>query len=76
MKRSLSIVFAAAILAAATAFAGKAHSSAKSETVWLLNDNNKVTGFQSDIKVIYCSGPNDVQCAVNLSNPFNVIYKP
>ena len=72
MKKTLSITFLAAVLAAGTAFAGKLHST----TQWLLNDDSIVTGLASDIKGVYCAGANNVQCAIQIDKPTNLIRRP
>jgi hypothetical protein len=72
MKKTFSITFLAAVLAAGSAFAGKFESS----TEWRLNDFSSVVGLQSDIKATYCAGGNNVQCAVMVAAPFTLIRKP
>jgi hypothetical protein len=72
MKKTFSITFLAAILAAGSAFAGNSDAG----TQWMLNDFSIVTGLQSDIKTIYCAGANNVQCAVMVEAPYTLIRKP
>lgn len=72
MKKTLSITFAAALLAAGTAFAGKLNVA----TEWLLNDDTIVTGTASQIKNSFCTGANTVQCAVQIDQPTNLIKRP
>jgi hypothetical protein len=74
MKKTLSLVFVACLLAAGAAVAGK--MKAASTTQWVLNDNTIVQGSATDIKILYCTGANDVQCAVQLDKPTNVVYRP
>ena len=73
MKKTLSITFIAAVVAVGSAFAGKLKEA---DIQWMLNDNTIVTGDKSFIKLIYCSGANDVQCAIDINNGFNIIYRP
>ena len=71
MKKTLSITFIAAVLAVGSAFAQKARV-----TTWMLWEGTFVTGLASDIKIQYCNGDNVMQCAVDVNNGFNVIYRP
>jgi hypothetical protein len=72
MKKMLSITFLAAVMAAGTAFAGKLTRA----TEWMLNDNSYVYGVQSDIKLIYCGGANNIQCAIMTSQPYILVLRP
>jgi len=72
MKKMLSITFLAALLAVGSAFAGKVTRA----TEWMLNDNTMVYGVQSDIKLIYCSGANNIQCAIMTDQPYILIRRP
>lgn len=72
----LSITFLAAVLAVGTSFATKL-SNSDSTTEWMLTyDESIVVGLQSEIKTIYCSGANNVQCAIMTVQPFTLIRKP
>lgn len=72
MKKMLSITFLAALLAVGSAFAGKMTRA----TEWMLNDNSLVYGLPSDIKIVYCSGANNVQCAIMTEQPNTLIRRP
>lgn len=73
MKKTLSLGFLAAVLAVGTAVAGKMKTE---DPHWLLSiDDSIVTGTANYIKVFYCGGANNIQCAVQIENPFIVIRK-
>ncbi|HJT73356.1 MAG TPA: hypothetical protein VJ720_05035 [Chitinophaga sp.] len=72
MKKTLSLGFLAAVLAVGTAVAGKMRNE---DPHWLMNDNSIVTGTANYIKTFYCAGANNIQCAVQIEDPFVVIRK-
>ncbi|MBW8687558.1 hypothetical protein [Chitinophaga rhizophila] len=71
MKKTLTLAFFAAVCAAGTAVAGKMQQ----DTQWLLNDDSIVTGTSAQIKILYCIGANNVQCAVSLTGITTIIRK-
>jgi hypothetical protein len=71
MKKTLSLAFFAALCAAGSAFAGKLDADPQ----WMLNDDTIVTGTSTQIKVLYCPGPNNVQCAVSLDGNVTIVRK-
>ena len=72
MKKTLTITFVAALLAAGSAFASKMAADPE----WYMYNDTFVTGSAQYIKNFYCSGPNNIQCAIQLDQPNNVIRKP
>jgi hypothetical protein len=73
MKKTLSLAFFAAVCAAGSAFAGKMKADADPQ--WLLNDDTIVTGTTTQIKLLYCPGPNNVICAVSLDGKSTIVRK-
>jgi hypothetical protein len=71
MKKTLSLAFFAALCAAGTAFASKLQE----DTQWLLNDDSVVTGTAAEVKIRYCAGGNNVQCAVSLTGTTTIIRR-
>lgn len=71
MKKTLSLAFFAALCAVGTAFAGKLQE----DTQWLLNDDSVVYGTVAQVKILYCTGANNVQCAVSLTGTTTIIRK-
>jgi hypothetical protein len=74
MKKTLSLGFLAALMAVCSAFAGKMKNPEAIQ--WLMNDNTFEYGDADIIKRAYCNGANNVQCAIQMDNPYNVIRKP
>lgn len=72
MKKTVGITIIAAIFAIGSAFA-KQINAAK---LWRLSTGIYVTLSAAEVKQIYCAGGDQVMCAVDADNAFNVIYKP
>jgi hypothetical protein len=71
MKKTLSLAFFAAVLAAGSAFAGKI----KADPEWLLWNDVIITGTSAQIKLYYCTGPNNNLCAVSLDGNATIIRR-
>lgn len=72
MKKTVGITIIAAIFAVGSAFA-KQISAAK---LWRLSTGIYVTLSEAEVKQIYCTGGDEVVCAVDAGNEYNVILKP
>jgi len=76
MKKLLSVAAIAVVFALGSAF------TAKDQTAWW-NVNNPRTGSPGiynlsmvQVKLIYCPGVDNVECASLISNPIMIVKKP
>jgi len=76
MKKLLSVAAIAALFAVGSAFTAKEQSA-----WWNVNNPRQntpgiVNMVMSQVKLIYCPGVDNVECAYLISNPVMIVKKP